>query len=673
MEIFSCLLNKAQAMGKIKTPFSKGNLYINHVMYADDVMIFIIPDIESVVGIKDCLCINEGMLPIKYLGLPLITKRLSSQDCQPLFSKIRSRLGIVVDIIKASQLKLLWHIVHNRRSLWVCWFKVKYLKKSSFWNRPMPSKSPWGVRSIFNCRDLAKPYLCYYCVGKGRDIDFWTDPWHPDGPVQSLTSEGELFCITKKISIENMKQDGSWDHITQQPHMPQLNKIMRTGLYSNNDANRIIWKNNPNGNFSLRSAWNQSRIRCSEVPWFKTVWNKGHIPRHNFTTWQAMQNRLSTRRHRLFFLGSNRDINCLLCKAEPESVNHLFFQCSYSAWIWRSIPWRCGYRRKPLKTLLQEEMWVREKCKGDGQATSIMRIGFCVLVYMIWRERNSRLHGKTPCHKTGILQSSISSIHSRLAHLQIGDVKSRKNEEITSHFGLPSLQVRTDAEFCSWVRPEQRFIKENTDAAVQNGKGGIGGLIRNSVGLALLRGHDSIWIESDSLAAVNVILEKWECPWKAIPIVEEIQDALLQTQKCKLSHTWREANGAANFLSKPDYCCKGADISPSIIPPMLRDILELHAAGHIYPRFCCREGDGHLSILRRRMMLTGWRPIGVVSGGLTPLIRLHHLPMMPRHKLHKTLMIRGSLALCNRKSSGDYIKTSRESVLAGPQGCNVSG
>ncbi|XP_077251946.1 uncharacterized protein LOC143891198 [Tasmannia lanceolata] len=379
-----------------------------------------------------------------------------------------------------------------------------------------------------------------------------------------------------------MKQDGSWDHITHQAHLSQIKKIMKIGLYSNKDADRIIWKDNPNGKFSLRSAWNQSRTRCAEVPWFKTVWNKGHIPRHSFTTWQAMHNRLSTR-DRLFFLGSNRDLSCLLCKAEPEFVNHLFFQCSYSAWIWRSILWRCGYRRKPQKTLLQEELWIREKFKGDGQATSIMRISFCVVVYTIWRERNSQLHGKPPCHKTSTLQRCIRLIHSRLAHLQLGDVMSRKNVATAANFGLPSFQVKTDAVFCSWTRPEHSFIKLNTDAAVQNGKGGIGAIL-HGIRLARTGGHESIWIESDSLTAVNVILEKWECPWKAIPIVEEIRDALLKTQNWKLSHTWREANGAADFLSKPDCCCEGAALPPSSIPPKLRDILDLDAAGHIYPR-----------------------------------------------------------------------------------------
>ncbi|XP_077249090.1 uncharacterized protein LOC143888520 [Tasmannia lanceolata] len=441
------------------------------VMYADDVMIFITPDIESVAGIKDCLqsfkliagldvnfqkseaylsgisaqlkdqicsslCIKEGSLPIKYLGLPLITKRLSSHDCQPLLTKIRSRLGMwnnkklsragrielikavltsfqiywfatynipmgilleiekifrnflwrgsdqqnryspiawavvcrpkreggvglrsVIDINRASQLKLLWHIVQNRESLWVRWFKIKYLKKSTCWNRPMPSNPAWGVRSIFNCRDLAKPFLCY-CVGKGKSIDFWTDPWHPDGPVYTQTSEGELFCLTKQISIEYMQQDGSWDHIFHQTHLPQLHRILKTGLFSNHNVDRIIWKGNPNGKFSLRSAWNQCRTRWTEVPWFMTVWHKGHIPKYSFTTWQAMHNRLSTR-DRLCFLGSHRDLRCLLCNAGPESVNHLFFRCSYSAWIWRSILWRCGIRRKPLKTLILEENWIR--------------------------------------------------------------------------------------------------------------------------------------------------------------------------------------------------------------------------------------------------------------------------------------------------------------------------
>ncbi|XP_077226482.1 uncharacterized protein LOC143859716 [Tasmannia lanceolata] len=241
-----------------------------------------------------------------------------------------------------------------------------------------------------------------------------------------------------------------------------------------------------------------------------------------------------------------------------------------------------------------------------------MRLSFCMVVSMIWRERNSRLYGKPPCHKKSTLHSCLSVIHSRFAHLHLDDFISRNNVATAANFGLPCIHERTSAVFCSWTRPALEVYKLNTDAAVRNGIGGIGGLIRNSVGevqvmfslrsgseeihllemkailhgitLARTEGYNSIWIESDSLLAVNVLLEKWDCPWKAIPIVEEIRDALRNTPNWKLSHIWREANGAADFLSKPDCCCEGAVLLPSCIPRGLRDILDLDAAGHLYPR-----------------------------------------------------------------------------------------
>ncbi|XP_077242465.1 uncharacterized protein LOC143882977 [Tasmannia lanceolata] len=610
------------------------------------------------------LCIKEGSLPIKYLGLPLITKRLSSHDCQPLLTKIRSRLGMwnnkklsragrielikavlssfqiywsatynipmgilieienlfrnflwrgsdqpnryspiawamvcrpkreggvglrsVIDINRASQLKLLWHIVQNRESLWVRWFKIKYLKKSTFWNRPMPSNPAWGVRSIFNSRDLAKSFLCY-CVGKGKSIDFWTDPWHPDGPVISQTSEGELFCLTKQISIECMQQDGSWAHILNQTHLPQLHRILKTGLFSH-----IMW---------------------TEL--------FGKVPQMEILL--------------LDLLGTNVELAGLrfhgskLCGIEAISlgvasppgkqcITGSVLRTGFAFLDPRPISAVCSVMlalnlRKPLKTLILEENWIRENFKGEGQATSIVRLSFCMVVSSIWRERNSRLYGKPHRHKTSILHSCLSVIHSRFTHLHLDDFNSRKNVTTAANFGLPCIQERTSAVFCSWTRPADEVYKLNTDAAVRNGNGGIGGLIRNSEGevqvmfslrsdiqeihllemeailhginLARKEGYNSIWIESDSLLAVNVILEKWDCPWKAIPIVEAIRDALRNTPIWKLSHIWREANGAADFLSKPDCCCEGAALLPSYIPRGLREILDLDAAGHLYPR-----------------------------------------------------------------------------------------
>ncbi|KAL2230785.1 UNVERIFIED_CONTAM: hypothetical protein Sindi_1672900 [Sesamum indicum] len=41
----------------------------------------------------EILCFQEGHLPMRYLGLPLISSRLSISDCQPLISKIDARIN----------------------------------------------------------------------------------------------------------------------------------------------------------------------------------------------------------------------------------------------------------------------------------------------------------------------------------------------------------------------------------------------------------------------------------------------------------------------------------------------------------------------------------------------------------------------------------------------------
>lgn len=42
--------------------------------------------------LHNCLPISEGVLPVKYLGVPLVTTRLHSHNCQILIDKITSRV-----------------------------------------------------------------------------------------------------------------------------------------------------------------------------------------------------------------------------------------------------------------------------------------------------------------------------------------------------------------------------------------------------------------------------------------------------------------------------------------------------------------------------------------------------------------------------------------------------
>ena len=100
---------------------------LTHLCFANDLLIFSKGSLESIIGVQNVLklfytfydlqlnsaksevfstgikeedlleiqqvnCFRMGTLLVKYLGVPLITRRLSKQDCAPLVSKITKRV-----------------------------------------------------------------------------------------------------------------------------------------------------------------------------------------------------------------------------------------------------------------------------------------------------------------------------------------------------------------------------------------------------------------------------------------------------------------------------------------------------------------------------------------------------------------------------------------------------
>ncbi|GJT49418.1 RNA-directed DNA polymerase, eukaryota, reverse transcriptase zinc-binding domain protein [Tanacetum coccineum] len=80
---------------------------ITHVCFADDLLILCHGDTDSIKAVKDSidefeevqeeimksLHFEKGKLPMKYLGVPLITKRLGIKNCKCLVDKVRKRIS----------------------------------------------------------------------------------------------------------------------------------------------------------------------------------------------------------------------------------------------------------------------------------------------------------------------------------------------------------------------------------------------------------------------------------------------------------------------------------------------------------------------------------------------------------------------------------------------------
>lgn len=129
IEVLSRMLNAAAAEGKLfKYHPRTQRVKLTHLCFADDLLIFGKGSVESVVGINcvldkfyefSGLKLNPaksevfsagvrqtvlddirqitgftlGKLPVRYLGVPLVTKRLSLRDCSPLIDGVRKRVN----------------------------------------------------------------------------------------------------------------------------------------------------------------------------------------------------------------------------------------------------------------------------------------------------------------------------------------------------------------------------------------------------------------------------------------------------------------------------------------------------------------------------------------------------------------------------------------------------
>ncbi|GJR80695.1 RNA-directed DNA polymerase, eukaryota, reverse transcriptase zinc-binding domain protein [Tanacetum coccineum] len=145
--------------GMFKYHYSCKSLKITHLCFADDLLVFCNRDQESVKVIKESLDefsgvsglvpnmqkstiffgglsnaeqqvilniipFTVGKLPVRYLGVPLITKKISINDCKPLISKVKAKIGNWKNktLSYAGRLQLIASVLSSMQNYWASVF-----------------------------------------------------------------------------------------------------------------------------------------------------------------------------------------------------------------------------------------------------------------------------------------------------------------------------------------------------------------------------------------------------------------------------------------------------------------------------------------------------------------------------------------------------------------------
>lgn len=141
--------------------------------------------------------------------------------------------------------------------------------------------------------------------------------------------------------------------------------------------------------FSAALTWDHLRLKTPKLPWTRSVWFKGSIPKHAFTFWVAHLDRLPVR-HRLVTWGIPVPETCLLCNQCTETRDHLFLQCEYSKAIWDKLFIRLGTPQLRINDWSAFINWL-QNAMGNCLFT-IKHLSAQATIYLLWKERNSRLH-----------------------------------------------------------------------------------------------------------------------------------------------------------------------------------------------------------------------------------------------------------------------------------------
>lgn len=189
---------------------------------------------------------------------------------------------------------------------------------------------------------------------------------HPHATVSQFIHEGEWHIPPTSITSAIQK----WRAI-EKLQLPAINQ-----------EDTIIWKLQPLGVFSINSAWDALRSQKAVVEWASVAWHKYAVPKFSCYSLLAVSRRLLTKES-LTYMGFQVDSRCVLCGNLPESIEHLFFQCPFSAYVWKRCRLKLLLSPRRRCTIQTEIADILNKFKGQSQADVLARLVFNATVWHV--------------------------------------------------------------------------------------------------------------------------------------------------------------------------------------------------------------------------------------------------------------------------------------------------
>ncbi|GJS62818.1 hypothetical protein Tco_0677382 [Tanacetum coccineum] len=435
-------------------------------------------------SILQVLPFTEGRLPVKYLGVPLVPSRLIFRDCKELIEKVQNRISDWKNksLSVAGRLQLIKSVISYMHIYWALVFilpsrillDLEQLMRGFLWCQgPMKkgrAKVSWdlvcrphkegglGIRrlDLFNkalmvthiwnlltlkeslwLRSFIRDFI-WVRISDGANASAWFDQWSQACPLSRFVTTRDMFNagFNMETKLKELINNGMWtwpnEWYTKYPLLQHLNTPILMG-----SPDTLEWRD-ADGSvkpFSVSTVWESVRHKHDIVTWYHVIWFTDYVPRFSFHMWLVVHGKLKTQ-DKLTQWDFNDDLimTCPLCESQPDSHEHIFFECIFSTQVWDNMKDLAGLSNVAGKYMDIVDFLIQFANKRSCKSI-IAKLVLSASAYYLWQERNARLFAKkkrTVVQVVDLIKSAV-----RLKLLSCVFKKSIKDMEFMYLWKLP--------------------------------------------------------------------------------------------------------------------------------------------------------------------------------------------------------------------------------------------
>nr|GEY95222.1 hypothetical protein [Tanacetum cinerariifolium] len=312
-----------------------GELELINLCFADDLFLFAHGDVEFAIMIKDaseefknvsgltpslpkstayfCNVLNhtklsilnvlpfkEGQLPVKYLGVPLVSSRLILRDCKELIERLQSRVQDWKNksLSTAGRLQLIKSVIGSMHIYWASVFilpsrvlldieqlmrgffgakvscvkvELRSLRRSCVslrmkvgWDYPLRGNMSWGWRKILQLRPIIHEFIKFK-IGDGTTASVWFDKWSEGDPLANTVSSRDIFRAGLDFStkVRDVILHGAWNWPSYLCDKYLNLSMLVVSNIMENTLDRLVWQNvqGIDKPFSVTHLWSSLRSK----------------------------------------------------------------------------------------------------------------------------------------------------------------------------------------------------------------------------------------------------------------------------------------------------------------------------------------------------------------------------------------------------------------------------